>query len=157
MDTFFMRVALREAEIGLHKGEVPVGAVVERNGEIIAVAHNLKETLKDPTAHAEMIAIREAAGHLGNWRLDGATLYVTLEPCLMCVGAIVEARIRRVIFGAFDDKRGAVASALDILRNEMIVPYRVEVRGGVLEEECSSLLRRFFDMKRSGGRDGRVD
>ena len=157
MDNFFMRIALQEAACGLQEGEIPVGAVIEKEGKVVAVAHNLRERLKDPTAHAEILAIREAARHIGDWRLEGVSLYVTLEPCLMCVGAIIEARIRRVVFGAFDDRRGAVASAFDILRNEAVVPYRIEVRGGVLEEESKELLRAFFNMMRSGGRDGRVD
>ena len=146
-----MRIAFREAEKALAIEEVPVGAVIMHEGHIIAKAHNQRELLRDPTAHAEMIAITQAAAHVGNWRLDGTTLYVTLEPCAMCAGAIVLARVPRVVFGAFDPKAGAAGSVMDILRHSKL-NHRPEVTSGVMEEECGSILKAFFARLRNPGR-----
>ena len=138
-----MRIAFREAEKALDIDEVPVGAVITHEGHIIAKAHNQRELLRDPTAHAEMIALTQAASHLGSWRLDGTTLYVTLEPCAMCAGAIVLARIPRVVFGAWDPKAGAAGSVMDILRHSKL-NHRVEVDSGVMDVECGAILKEFF-------------
>ena len=141
-----MRLALDEAKrSGM---DVPVGAVlVSSSGEIVASGHNRKEQLSDPTSHAEIEAIRKAGEALGDWRLEELTLYVTLEPCVMCAGAIVAARIPRVVFGAWDEKVGAAGSAYDILRDPRL-GKPIEVHGGVLEEECSDLLEQFFTSRR---------
>lgn len=128
--------------------DVPVGAVCIYDGEIIGRGHNRREADGDPTAHAEMIALREAASHLKQWRLDGVSLYVTLEPCAMCAGAIWLARVERVVFGAWEPKTGACGSVFDILRDPRI-NYRPQVRGGVLADESSSLLREFFERQRT--------
>ncbi len=142
-----MREALQEAAIALALGEVPVGAVVVKGREIIARAHNMMETSRDPTAHAEMLAIRAAASVLGAWRLEGLALYVTLEPCPMCAGAIVESRIPLVVFGARDPRAGAAGSIMNVL-DTAALNHRPEVIGGVLEEECSGILKRFFQQQR---------
>jgi len=144
----YMREALLEAEKAFRKGEVPVGAVVVKDGEIIGRGHNLKETLKDPTAHAEMIAIREASKSLNNWRLNDCDIYVTLEPCPMCVGAIVEARIKRLVFGAFDVNMGACGSVFDIPRSDRL-KGKIEIIDGIMEEECKNLMIDFFKVVRS--------
>ena len=140
-----MRVALADAELALRTGDVPVGAVVvDRDGTVLAHGRNEREKHADPTAHAEIVAIRRAAETRGSWRLDDVTLVVTLEPCVMCAGAILAARIPRVVFGAWDEKAGAAGSVHDLLRDRTL-PYRVgEVVTGVLEEECAALLREFF-------------
>lgn len=140
-----MRAALAEAELALRTGDVPVGAlIVDRDGTVLAHGHNEREQHGDPTAHAEIVAIRKAAGQRGSWRLDDVTLVVTLEPCVMCAGAILAARIPRVVFGAWDEKAGASGSVHDLLRDRTL-PYRVgEVVTGVLEEECAAILREFF-------------
>jgi tRNA(adenine34) deaminase len=130
-------------------GDVPIGAVVVRDGEVLSAAHNERELLQDPTAHAEIIALREAARALGSWRVLEATLYVTLEPCAMCAGAIVLARVPRVLYGASDPKAGAAGSVLDVLA-EPRLNHRPEVRGGVLGEECGELLSAFFASRRGG-------
>ena len=142
-----MKEALREAEKALQKNEVPVGAVIVRDGQIISRAHNLKETLKDPTAHAEILAIREACRILANWRLEGCHLYVTLEPCPMCAGAISQARIDRLIYGAMDLKTGACGSLFN-LTGDLRLNHKVEVVAGIMEEECKLLLKTFFEDKR---------
>ena len=142
-----MREALREAALALSLGEVPVGAVVVKGSEVIARAHNLTETSRDPTAHAEMLAIRDAARAVGAWRLEGTTLYVTLEPCPMCAGAIVEARIPLVVFGAGDPRSGAAGSVMDVL-GTVELNHRPEVIRGVLREECGEVLKRFFRERR---------
>jgi len=142
-----MRSALREAEKAAEEEEVPVGAVVVLGGRIVGRAHNQRERLKDPTAHAEMIAITQAAEAVGSWRLDGAALYVTLEPCLMCAGALVNARIARVVFGASDPKAGACGSLYQVGLDPRL-NHRFEVVGGVLAAECGALLRAFFERKR---------
>ncbi|TXK19930.1 nucleoside deaminase [Homoserinibacter sp. GY 40078] len=139
-----MRLALAEAQLALSTGDVPVGAVVlDRDGTVLAVGRNEREAHGDPTAHAEVVAIRRAAEVRGSWRLDGATLVVTLEPCVMCAGAILAARIPRVVFGAWDEKAGASGSVHDLLRDRRL-PYRAEVVAGVLEAECAELLTAFF-------------
>lgn len=143
MDNYFMEQALAEAKKALAIAEVPIGAVVVLNGEIIGRGHNQKETLKDPTAHAEIIAIREAARNLGSWRLTEADLYVTLEPCPMCAGAIVNARINRLIYGADDPKTGAVSSLMNLVQDQRL-NHQVEIVGGVCQEDCSHLLKDFF-------------
>ncbi len=142
-DQSFMRVALEEAARAPAVGEVPIAAVVVREGKILAQAHNYRELWQDPTAHAEVIAIRAAATVLGTWRLTATTLYVTVEPCAMCLGAIILARIPRVVFGAKDPKAGACGSVFD-LTHEPKVNHHVEVLGGVLEQESQSLLQMFF-------------
>ncbi len=142
-DTLFMREALKEAKKALAKGEVPIGAVLAAGGKVVSRGRNERETKHDPSAHAELIAIRKASRKLGSWRLSGATLYVTLEPCLMCMGAIVLARVERLVFGAFDPKAGAVGSLYDISKDKRL-NHRVEVTTGVLGEEAAVLLRDFF-------------
>lgn len=149
LDVCFMRRALAEARLAGEAGEAPVGAVVVRGGEVIASAHNLKESLPDPTAHAELLALRQAAGLTGSWRLHGCSLYVTLEPCVMCAGAVVHARIDRLVYGAYDPKTGAAGSLWDVLRDQRNNHW-VEVRGGVLATECGSLLQEFFSARRDG-------
>jgi len=145
-----MRLALREAERALEHEDGPIGAVVERAGEVIAVGANERELLKDPTAHAEILALREAAAVAGSWRVLDATLYVTLEPCAMCAGAIVLARVPRVLFGASDPKAGAAGSVLNVL-DEPSLNHRPEVTGGVLGQECGDLLSEFFGSRRGSG------
>ena len=146
-DTHFMELALAEARQAEAEGEVPVGAVVARDGEVIAAAHNRPIGLNDPTAHAEILALRAAAEKLGNYRLAGCDLYVTLEPCAMCVGALVHARLQRLVYAAADPKAGAVASCLRLLESPHW-NHRVEVRAGVLAEEAAALLQRFFASRR---------
>ncbi|MDP1948163.1 MAG: tRNA adenosine(34) deaminase TadA [Nitrospirota bacterium] len=142
-DQGFMRVALEEAARAPAIGEVPIAAVVVREGKILAQSHNYRELWQDPTAHAEVIAIRAAATALGTWRLTETTLYVTVEPCAMCLGAIILARIPRVVFGAKDPKAGACGSVFDFT-DEPKLNHRVEVLGGVLEQESQSLIQTFF-------------
>ncbi len=146
-EEYFMRLALAEAEMAWRKGEVPVGAVVVLEGEVIASAGNSPISLADPTAHAEILAIRSAARRMGNYRLTDCDLYVTLEPCLMCAGALVHARIRRLVFGAADPKGGACGTLYDI-PGDIRLNHRVEVVAGMLEEESSSMLRAFFRARR---------
>ena len=146
----FMREALQEAAKAFSLGEVPVGAVVVKDSEVIARAHNMMETSADPTAHAEMLAIRAAASVLGAWRLEGLALYVTLEPCPMCAGAMVESRIPLVVFGARDPRAGAAGSIMNIL-DTAALNHHPDVIGGVLEEECSEILKRFFQRRRQAG------
>jgi tRNA(adenine34) deaminase len=144
-----MALAIERAREAEGHGDVPIGAVIARDGEVLASAGNERELRADPTAHAEVLAIRAAAEALGGWRLPGTTLYVTLEPCAMCAGAIVLARIPAVVFGAPDPKAGAAGSVLDVLA-EPALNHRPEVSGGVLEAECAALLRGFFAARRSG-------
>jgi len=148
-DEYFMRLALREAQRAREHGDVPIGAVLTRAGEVIAVGANERELLKDPTAHAEILALRKAARALGSWRVLDATLYVTLEPCAMCAGAIVLARVPRVVYGASDPKAGAAGSVLDVL-GEPRLNHHPEVEGGLLGEECGELLSGFFASRRGG-------
>ena len=136
--------ALDEARQAPTHGDVPIGAVVlGPDGSVLSVGHNERELHGDPTAHAEIVAIRRAAARLGEWRLEGCTLVVTLEPCAMCAGAIVAARIARLVFGAYDPKAGAVASLFDVVRDPRL-PHRTDVRGGILETECGAALRSYF-------------
>src|SRR5215204_6179613 len=143
-----MRLAIAEARRALEHDDVPVGAVVVADGEVIAAGRNERELRADPTAHAEIIAVRAAAAHVGAWRVLGATLYVTLEPCAMCAGAIVLARIPRVVFGTADPKAGAAGSVLNIL-DEPRFNHRPELVGGVLAGESAALLRDFFAVRRA--------
>ena len=147
-DRFYMGVALDEAQKAYKLGEVPIGAVVVRHGEIIGRGHNMREKWNDPTAHAEMIAIREACEQAGGWRLTESALYVTIEPCPMCAGAMVLARLPRLVYGARDPKGGAVDSLFDLVRREEL-NHRVEVTAGILEEECRAIMQKFFRELRS--------
>lgn len=149
-DEWFMRQALREAAEAAEAGEVPVGAVVVHQGRVIGRGHNQREMLHDPTAHAEMIAITAAAAHLESWRLDECTLYVTLEPCAMCAGAIVLARLPRLVYGAADPKAGACGSVLNVVE-EPRLNHRVRPDVGLLAPECSEILKAFFRDRRQGG------
>jgi tRNA(adenine34) deaminase len=146
-DAWFMQLALREAERALEHDDVPVGAVVVLDGEVIGTGHNEREARQDPTAHAEILALQAAASHVGSWRVLQSTLYVTLEPCAMCAGAIVLARVPRVVYGATDPKAGAAGSVLDILA-EPRLNHRPAVTAGVLAEECAGVLRAFFGPRR---------
>ena len=146
-DEYFMHLALREAERALEHDDVPIGAVVVREGEVIGTGHNERELRQDPTAHAEILAIREAARATGSWRVLDAVIYVTLEPCAMCAGAIVLARIPRVVFGTPDPKAGAAGSIFDVLA-EPRLNHRPEVASGLLREQCAALLTAFFAGRR---------
>ena len=149
-DERFMRAALDEAREALSRGEVPIGAVLAKDGAVICRTHNSPITLQDPTAHAEILALRKAGQQLNNYRLIDAELYVTLEPCIMCMGALVHARVKRLIFGARDPKAGAAGSIFDLTRHEKL-NHAIEVTAGVLAEECGELLQNFFREKRSSG------
>jgi len=143
-----MQEALKLAKEAANKGDVPVGAlVVDDSGTIVGIGANLREQDNDPTAHAEIVAIRNAASEIGNYRLDDLTMVVTLEPCGMCAGAIAQSRIKRLVFGSFDEKHGAVGSVWDLLRDTRAI-YKPEVLSGVLEKECGELLTEFFSTKR---------
>jgi tRNA(adenine34) deaminase len=146
-DEYYMHLAIREAERALEHDDVPIGAVVVRDGEVVGAGHNERELRQDPTAHAELIALREAARRLGSWRILDSVLYVTLEPCAMCAGAIVLARVPRVVFGCADPKAGAAGSVLDVLA-EPRLNHRPEVAGGLLDLECAALLTDFFSSRR---------
>ena len=146
-DEYFMKLALREALRSTEHDDVPVGCVIAHEGEVLAAAPNERELRKDPTAHCELLAIREAARRLGSWRLSGTVLYVTLEPCAMCAGAIVLARIPRVVYGAADPKAGAAGSVLDVLGEERL-NHRPEVAGGLLAADSAGILREFFLTRR---------
>ncbi len=146
-DDYFMRLALREAEHALEHEDVPIGAVIVRDGEVLASAHNERELRADPTAHAEVLALREVADRDRSWRVLDAVLYVTLEPCAMCAGAVVLARLPRVVYGALDPKAGACGSVLDVL-GEPRLNHRPEVAGGLLAAECGALLSAFFTARR---------
>jgi tRNA(adenine34) deaminase len=147
----YMRLALAEAQAALDENEVPIGAVIVREGRVIGAGHNQRETLKDPTAHAEMIAITQAAAGQGDWRLEGCTLYVTLEPCPMCCGAILQARIPMVVYGAADPKAGAVDSLFRLLSDNRL-SHRCQIVPGVLADECGRLLTEFFQAQRRLGK-----
>ena len=143
-DAGFMKEALKEAQTAFDAGEVPIGAVlVDSTGVIVARAHNMRETWRDGTAHAEIIALREAAKKLGRWRLSGLTLYVTIEPCPMCAGALVMSRVDRVVYGATDAKAGACESLFNIVGHPAL-NHQLEMRAGVLEDECRAIMKRFF-------------
>jgi tRNA(adenine34) deaminase len=146
-DEYFMRLALREAEAALTHDDVPIGAVVVRDGELVGAGHNERELRQEPTAHAEALARRDAARALGSWRVLDATLVVTLEPCAMCAGAIVLARVPRVVYGCADPKAGAAGSVLDVLA-EPRLNHRPDVTGGVLAADCAALLTTFFAARR---------
>jgi tRNA(adenine34) deaminase len=151
MDETFMRLAFAQAEAALAENEVPVGAVIVREGTVIAAAHNQREQLRDPTAHAEMIAITQAAESLGSWRLEGCTLYVTLEPCPMCAGAILQARLPRVVYAATDPKAGAVHTLYRLLSDARL-NHTCQTVAGVLAEPCGRLLTQFFQAQRRLGK-----
>lgn len=146
-DEEYMRQALKEAEQALLEGEVPIGAVIVRQGEIIASTHNLKEARKDPTAHAEVLAIQEATNKLNKWRLNDCTMYVTLEPCPMCAGALVQCRMKRVVYGTDDLKAGAAGSVVNLL-DEPRFNHQVFLTSGVLQEECRDIMQKFFSQLR---------
>jgi len=146
-DAAFMSIALQEAFWAFQEGEVPVGAVIIKDEAVLGRAHNLRETTKDPSAHAEILALRAAASASDSWRLSGGTLYVTKEPCIMCSGAIINARISRVVYGCHDTKAGGAESLYRILSDNRL-NHQVEVVSGVLEEDCAALLRRFFRERR---------
>jgi tRNA(adenine34) deaminase len=151
MHEHFMRLALAEAEAAFAENEVPIGAVIVHSDRVIAAAHNQREQLRDPTAHAEMVAITQAAETLGSWRLIDCTLYVTLEPCPMCAGAIVQARIPLVVYGASDPKAGAVATLYQLLSDRRL-NHQAQIVPGVLGQQCGSLLTRFFEAQRKLGK-----
>ena len=151
-----MAKALCQAQAAARKGEVPVGAVVVREGSIVARAHNLRETRRDPAAHAELIALQRAAKTLGGWRLMDCTVYVTLEPCPMCAGAMINARVARVVFGAFDPKAGCCGTLYQLIQDGRF-NHTCPVTGGVLEAECAGILKEFFARKRRNNRDTRRD
>lgn len=143
MQEFFMREALKEAKKAYNKLEIPVGAVIVKNGEIIARAHNIKEEKKDTTKHAEILAIQKASKKLETWRLNDCEMYVTLEPCPMCAGALIQSRIKKVYIGTMDEKTGACGSVLNLLE-DFKFNHKVEVERGILKEECEKILKEFF-------------
>lgn len=143
----FMLAAIEEAKLAIEHGDVPVGCVIVLNGEIVARGHNRREEDGDPLAHAEMLALRAAAESLGGWRLDDCDIYVTLEPCPMCAGALAQARLRRLVYGVRDFKAGAAGTVFDLVRDPRL-PHRLEVVDGICEKECRALLAGFFDGKR---------
>ncbi len=147
-DERFMRVAIEAARVAEENDDVPIGAVIVHNSKIIGKAYNQREQLQDPTAHAEIIALTQAAAAIGSWRLEGCTIYVTLEPCPMCAGALVLSRMDRLIFGCNDSKAGACRSLYNIVQDERL-NHRLEVTSGVLREECSRLLQDFFQKRRT--------
>ena len=142
-----MRLSIEQAKIAEENGDVPIGAVIVYKDQIIGKAYNQREQLKDPTAHAEIIALTQAAAYIKSWRLNGCTMYVTLEPCAMCAGALVLARMDRLVFGCDDPKTGACGSLYDIVRDERL-NHRLEVTSGVLADECSRILQEFFERRR---------
>lgn len=146
-DTYFMRLALEEAKRAFLEEEVPVGAILVRDGEIVAKAHNQRETFQDPTGHAEVLVLRIGADTLKNWRLTDAMLYVTKEPCIMCAGAMLNARLGRLVYGCKDEKAGAVDSLYKLLSDGRL-NHQIKVVSGILEEECSDILQRFFKARR---------
>ena len=148
LDEKFMRAARAEAMVAASVGEIPVGAVVVQNGEAIGAGLNRSIQDADPTAHAEIVAIRAAAQAEQNYRLSGATIYVTLEPCAMCVGAMIQARIARLVFGAYDEKAGAAGSVFDLADNRQL-NHRMEVNGGLQDQECAAMLKKFFESRRN--------
>jgi tRNA(adenine34) deaminase len=146
-DAYFMGLAVAEAVVAFERGEVPVGAVLVKDGEVLKRGHNLREGSRDPSAHAEIMVLRASAQRSDSWRLLGTTLYVTKEPCIMCAGAILNSRIQRLVYGCRDTKGGGVDSLYTLL-NDSRLNHQVEVTSGVLEEQCASLLRRFFQQRR---------
>ncbi|MFZ3578526.1 tRNA adenosine(34) deaminase TadA [Virgibacillus sp. DJP39] len=154
MDTTFMQEAIKQALYARDRNEVPIGSVIVYQGEVIATGYNIRETIQSTLSHAELIAIQEANDRMGSWRLEDCTLYVTLEPCPMCAGAIVQSRIKRVVFGAFDPKAGCAGSLMNLL-NDSRFNHQVELESGVMEKECSKLLTDFFRELRMKKRDTR--
>lgn len=152
-DGYYMGLAIEEAKKAAERGEVPIGAVIVRDGEVVGTGYNLRETGKNPLAHAEIIAIREASEAMKGWRLIDTTLYVTLEPCPMCAGAIVQARIPRVVYGAMDPKAGCAGSLMNLLQEDRF-NHQVELVHGIREEECANLLRDFFRTLREKRKKG---
>jgi tRNA(adenine34) deaminase len=148
-DREYMLAALEQARTAAEEGEIPVGAVLVKDGKILACTHNRREATGNPMDHAEVLALQEGSAHLGSWRLEGATLYVTLEPCPMCAGALVQARVGRLVFGARDLKLGAAGSRYNLVSDETI-HHRMDITEGILEEECQDLLRKFFEARRNG-------
>jgi tRNA(adenine34) deaminase len=148
-DEAFMRLALEEATTAAAHDDVPIGAVLVKDGEVVAAAGNERQLRQDPTAHAEILALRAAADKLGTWRLDGTTIYVTLEPCPMCAGALVLARVKRLVYGPQDPKAGAALSLYNIVQDPRL-NHELEVTPDVLADECAALLQRFFEVRRSG-------
>lgn len=149
MENKFMKIALEEAQIAIEEGEMPVGAVVVKNGKVIATGHNVRNVQHDPTLHAEIVAIRKACEKLSDWRLSDCDLYVTLEPCVMCTGAIINSRISSVYFGAYDPEYGAAGGRIDLF-SKSYFGSTTNVYGGIMEEECTSLLKNFFSTLREG-------
>ena len=147
IDEKYMRIALKEAQNAVILDEVPVGAVIVKDGKILAKGHNLREKSNDPTSHAEINAIRKACKKLNSWRLEGATIYVTVEPCSMCAGTLLQCRIGRIVYGASDPKGGAIESSLELFKAKNI-NHHPEILGGVLKEECSNLISSYFKSKR---------
>ncbi len=156
IDERYMRMAVDAAGVAEENGDVPIGAVIVYEGRVIAKAYNQREQLKDPTAHAEIIALTQAAAALGMWRLHGCTIYVTLEPCPMCAGALVQARVDRLVYGCTDPKAGACGSLYDICRDDRL-NHRLAVTAGVLAEDCAALLQDFFRQRRGGNGDSIED
>ncbi len=150
-----MLLAIRQAEIAEQNGDVPIGAVIVHNNQIIAKAYNQREQLKDPTAHAEIIALTQAAAALDTWRLNGCTIYVTLEPCPMCAGALVLARIDRLVYGCDDPKTGAVKSLYNIVQDDRL-NHRLEITSGIMADECSALLQNFFNRRRNENKNNHL-
>ena len=150
MYNYFMNEALKEAKKAYERGEVPIGAVIVKNDAVIARGYNLRESQKDPTLHAEIIAVKEAAKNLGGWRLLGCTMYVTIEPCAMCAGALINSRIENLVIGARDPKMGACGSIINIVDHEKM-NHKINVTYGVMEEECSAIIKEFFRKLRKKG------
>ena len=149
MENKFMRLALNEAQKAIEEGEMPVGAVIVRDGQVIATGHNVRNVTHDPTLHAEIVAIRKACEKLGDWRLSDCDLYVTLEPCVMCSGAIINSRMRSVYFGAYDAEYGGAGGRIDLF-SKSYFGSNTRVYGGIMEEECTSMLKSFFASLREG-------
>jgi len=149
-DREYMLVALEEARAAAEEGEIPVGAVLVREGEVLARTHNRREASGNPLDHAEILALKEGASRLGNWRLEGSTMYVTLEPCPMCAGALVQARVSRLVFGARDLKLGAAGSRYNLVSDET-THHRLDITDGILEKDCRELLQAFFEARRARG------
>ncbi len=150
-DKEYMLVALEEARAAAEEGEIPVGAVLVKDGKVLACTHNRREATGNPMHHAEVLALEDGAARLGGWRLEGSTLYVTLEPCPMCAGALVQARVGRLVFGARDLNLGAAGSRYNLVHDET-THHRIEVMDGILEEECQEILREFFEARRNGNK-----
>ena len=148
LDEKYMRIALKEAQNAVILDEVPVGAIIVKDGKILAKGHNLREKSNDPTSHAEINAVRKACKKLNSWRLEGATIYVTVEPCSMCAGTLLQCRIGRIVYGTTDPKGGAIESSLELFKAKNI-NHHPEILGGVLREECASLISGYFKSKRS--------